>query len=56
LTTYEEEIGRDKVRVYYKITQKGKETVDIYRRSLMPEIFGSIDDLFGLKKENKDKD
>jgi predicted transcriptional regulator len=56
LTKYEEEIGRDKTRAYYKITQKGKEIVDIYRRSVMPKIFGSIDDLFGLKKEKKDKD
>jgi DNA-binding PadR family transcriptional regulator len=49
LTKYEEDIGRDRTRVYYKITQKGKENVDIYRGSVMPKIFGSIDDLFGLK-------
>ena len=39
ITKYEVEIGRDKTRTYYKITQKGKDTVDIYRRSLMPDIF-----------------
>lgn len=47
ITSYEAEIGRDKKRIYYKFTQKGRDTVDIYRRSLMPEIFGSIEDLFG---------
>lgn len=51
ITNYEVEIGRDITRLYYKITQKGKDTVDIYRRSLMPDIFGSIDDLFGFKTE-----
>ena len=51
LTKDEEEIGREGTRVYYKITQKGKDTVDTYRGSLMPKIFGSIDDLFDLEKD-----
>jgi hypothetical protein len=48
LTKYEEETGGDKMRISYKITQNGKNTVDRYRDPLIQQIFGSIEDLFGF--------
>jgi hypothetical protein len=38
LAKYEEETGGDKVRVNYKITQKGRDTVDRYRDPLIQQV------------------
>jgi hypothetical protein len=48
LDTKEEETGGDidKVRISYLITQKGRMIVEQYRNSLLPTVFGSIEDLF----------
>jgi len=44
----EEETGGeiDKVRIIYLITQKGRTIVEQYRHSLIPTVFGSVEDLF----------
>jgi hypothetical protein len=49
ITKYEQETGGDKTRIFYKITQDGKDTVDSYCKSYIPLIFGSVKDL--LKEE-----
>jgi predicted transcriptional regulator len=49
ISKYEEETGGEKKesRTKYVITQKGRETVNIYRHPHIQQIFGSIEDLFG---------
>ena len=44
----EEETGgrKDKVRIIYLISQRGRMIVEQYRNSLLPTVFGSIEDLF----------
>jgi len=43
----EEETGGeiDKVRIIYLITPKGRTIVEQYRHSLLPTVFGSVEDL-----------
>lgn len=50
LETNEEETGGDKekVRINYLITQKGRTIVEQYRNSLLSTVFGSIEDLFEI--------
>lgn len=42
---YEETSGKNK-RIRYKILEKGRMLVNMYRTSILPDIFGSIDDVY----------
>lgn len=46
LEKIEEESGGEKSRTSYKITRKGKDTVERYRDPLIQQLFGSIEDFF----------
>lgn len=47
LTEYKEEVGKLDIRIYYKITEEGRNTVQAYRDNvLLQKLFGSVEDLF----------
>lgn len=56
LDKYDEDTGGDKPRTIYKISESGRITVDTCRLPHMKGLLGSIEDLFGLVDNNKDKD
>jgi DNA-binding PadR family transcriptional regulator len=45
IQTHHELTSGKSIRIKYRILENGKSLVDMYRNSIFPEIFGSIDDV-----------